>query len=50
MATFHYCMICKSFNKIENDLKPCKRCVNEVKERVFRELAEWLAQQAPDGE
>jgi len=40
MATFHYCMICKSFNKTENDLKPCARCQKEIEEYTTRLTAE----------
>ena len=34
MASFHYCMVCKSFNKLGDDLKPCARCVKEIEERT----------------
>lgn len=52
MATFHYCMICKSFNKTENDLKPCARCQKEIaqlvsdriKAEVMKEMLELRAQ------
>ena len=34
MAKFHYCMTCKSFNKLEDNLKPCARCLKEISDRA----------------